>query len=352
MLSLLTSRLARNVYFWAVVIYFSTDFSQPLWQSLFRLGLFAIEIALVYFNNLLIVPRLLARKKYAAYSLSLVVATFILACAYVLLLKMMLHFHPDAQVNSVNVIHSTPPDAGLTLAATLKSSLLYFFPLLTLTVTFTLAWYAMNYVRQQNAASEAEKKQVEAELKFLKGQINPHFLFNTLNNLYGLAMEGAREMPESILKLSSILRYLLYESNAKAVPFEKEKDVMLAYIDLELLRTAGIENRQFLIDADAAYHIPPLLWLPVLENIFKHGTPCANGEQMIDFRLAIRQGKLSIFSKNSFDPQTSGRKSPDASGIGLANLKQRLDLLFPGKCVFDIREDDKYYIVNIEIELT
>src|SRR6185437_14342472 len=163
-------------------------------------------------------------------------------------------------------------------------ALLWIVTLALILFQFTMAWYMTDHAKQQKAIEAAKKKQVEAELNFLKSQINPHFLFNTLNNLYALAIKHSDKTPDTILKLSAILRYLLYESNVENISFEKEKEIMQAYIALELLRLSNSNNFTFSISSDNKCNIPPLLWVPVLENVFKHGTRIISDNNFVDYR--------------------------------------------------------------------
>jgi LytS/YehU family sensor histidine kinase len=187
------------------------------------------------------------------------------------------------------------------------------------------------------------------ELAFLRNQLNPHFLFNTLNNLYGLALEKNENTPDSILKLSLILRYLVYESSLALVSFEKEKEIMHAYIELELLRLSDANNVSFFVTTDKDYSLPPLLWLPVLENIFKHGTRFITSELNIEYRCTAINDKLTIFSKNTFKPGMKQEKN--GGGVGLTTLKKRLALLYPAKHSMSTITEGNFYTTNIEIDL-
>jgi LytS/YehU family sensor histidine kinase len=146
---------------------------------------------------------------------------------------------------------------------------------------------------------------------------------------------------------------MLYESNSNETSFEKENEIMQAYIDLELLRITKKNGLQFHIESDKDYNIPPLLWVPVLENIFKHGTRFISKEYNIEYRFIIHQGSLSIYSKNTFKQANAENEieSEKKGGIGLDNLKKRLALLFPGKHVLYSGKEDDYFITNVLIQL-
>jgi LytS/YehU family sensor histidine kinase len=207
-----------------------------------------------------------------------------------------------------------------------------------------------DYWRQQEIIKETLQKQLETELSFLKNQINPHFLFNTLNNLYALALQKSDAAPDAILKLSSILRYILYESDTPTVSFEKEKEIMQAYIELELLRLSDKEQLHFNITTDKPYDLPPLLWLPVLENVFKHGTRTMSEKNPVEFNFEIKNGRLSVYSKNNDKMLVGSNGQP--GGVGLNNLKKRLELLYPNKHRFETKSENNFYVAQIQIDLS
>ena len=349
-LNVLGGRIARNIYFWAFMIYSRLDFDNSRWQTIFTGILFLLLMILAYVNNLLLVPRLMARKKYLLYWIVYSAMTFILSLGYIYTLKIMVHYFPSYTVGRVSTISNTA-SGNLSLSSALSEQTTYFWVMFTLGCIFTMCWYVMDYARQQKLIETTTKKQVEIELTFLKNQINPHFLFNTLNNLYALSIKKSENTPNVILKLSSILRYLLYESNVDKVSFEKEKEVMQAYIDLELLRLQQSDGMTFKISADRAYNIPPLLWLPILENLFKHGTRFIADKYFLEYRFSIENNLLMIYSKNIYKAKAENEQADNAGGVGLENLKKRLALLYPGKHKFVTSKEDNYYITEVEIQI-
>ena len=205
-----------------------------------------------------------------------------------------------------------------------------------------------DYSRQQKVLEAAQRKQVETELHFLKSQVNPHFLFNTLNNLYGLSLKKADTTPDAILRLSSILRYMLYESDAERVSFEKEKEIMQAYINLELLRLPANDDFRFVIESDREYMVPPLLWLPVLENVFKHATRVITDKYFIAYSATIKDGVLTIHTRNNYKPNGN---SATEGGIGLSNLRKRLELLYPARHSIAAMPDGDAFVVELKVNL-
>lgn len=175
-----------------------------------------------------------------------------------------------------------------------------------------------------------EKKQ--AELLFLKSQINPHFLFNTLNNIYSLSQYQPQLVSESILRLSKILRYLLYETSYEFITIDKEIKILTDYIDLEKLRYNKTVSIDFNSEIeDFSEMIPPLLLIPLVENAFKHGVSISKGKRFVNVKCVLQERKLHFVVKNSI-PITIGDSNyasiETKDNIGLSNLKRRLNLLY------------------------
>ncbi len=350
----LGSRLFRNILFWffaASMIVNNRQKGYP-YNTISYYTYIAISSAIIltltYTNNLLLVPRLLVKKKYVQYFGIVLAMLLILATSQTVTIKQALQHFPVLKVQQVSFI-SVPITSNWTWNSVSAEISSYFFGFGLWVFVFTMAWYMNDYRRQQKISQQAVKKQVEAELSFLKDQLNPHFLLNTLNNMYGLALIKSDKTPEVILQLSSILRYFLYESNVERISFDKEKKLMQAYIDLELLRLSSKAHLTFFIDADNAYNIPPLLWLPILENVFKHGTRYIADEHYIDYKFIIYSNTLSIRSRNGYKP---GAQKEEEGGIGLTNLKKRLEILYPGKHTITTNAEENIYSIDIDIQLT
>jgi two-component system, LytTR family, sensor kinase len=180
-------------------------------------------------------------------------------------------------------------------------------------------------LRYEGQQARLEKKQ--AELLFLRSQINPHFLFNTLNNIYSLAQYQPHLVSESVLRLSKILRYLLYETSHEFIPIDKEIKILTDYIDLEKLRYNETVTIDFNYEIeDMSERLPPLLLIPLVENAFKHGVSTSRGKRFVDVNCVIQQGKLHFVVKNSSYSTSDYQETKD--NIGLSNLRRRLTLLY------------------------
>lgn len=221
---------------------------------------------------------------------------------------------------------------------TLGSSIAYF---------FSKAWVNNELIRKQLAAY-----QLSTEIKFLKSQINPHFLFNTLNNLFSMAQDkGNDELAEGISKLSEMMRYMIYESNAEIVPLEKEIEYLKNCILLNKLRYADDEVRVvFNYPADVTgLFIAPMIFIPFVENAFKHGVLIGQPWQIdMDVSLFDKQVLFRCENKNySFVK----KMDDNTNGIGLENVKRRLELLYPDKYELMINSNGDKYIVELKIDL-
>ncbi|WP_224999531.1 sensor histidine kinase [Cesiribacter sp. SM1] len=205
-------------------------------------------------------------------------------------------------------------------------------------------WYHKN---QLNKQLEAEK--LKAELQVLRAQVHPHFLFNTLNNLYSLALQQSVHTPEVVLKLSGLLRYMLYDCNAAKVPLWMELRLMYDYIELEKLRYGDRLDFSIDIEGDpAGSTIAPLLLLPFLENSFKHGASEQLDQAWISLSLRLRPNELRMKLMNGI-VESPVRQS--AHGIGLQNVQKRLMLLYPDKHELKIFREAEVFIVSLSVQL-
>jgi LytS/YehU family sensor histidine kinase len=209
--------------------------------------------------------------------------------------------------------------------------------------------YYKSWMNTQALASEAERKQLASELQLLKAQLNPHFLFNTFNNLYVLALQKSEKTPVIISKMSDLFHYILYECNAVEVPISKEIKLIEDYIQIEELRYSDrlsitfekhIENPNCLI--------PPMLLYTFVENCFKHG--CSPDPHSPWIKLLIRSNNESFtFEASNSIPRANWNKIENLIGVGLPNIKRRLELIYPGKHELHIQKTEGIFSVHLEI---
>ncbi len=190
---------------------------------------------------------------------------------------------------------------------------------------------------------KAEK--LKAELGLLKIQVNPHFYFNTLNNLYGLTVEKSDDAPELVLKLSEVMRYTIYEGKKDLVSLESEIEYLKSYIALHRIRYQHELRVSLNVHLKRDHQVAPLLFIILLENAFKHGAEKLTEVAFIHIDFSESVNKLRFEIENNFD----GDVKPQKPGIGLQNLKQRLDLLYPNNYTFQIQKNETIYKAILEI---
>lgn len=197
--------------------------------------------------------------------------------------------------------------------------------------------------------SEIEKEKISTELSFLKQQVNPHFLFNAINNIYSLSLSRHPSTSDAILKLSSIIRYMLYETDKKFVTLNNEIQVIKDYIELQKLRITERVKLTFNINGNTElYSIVPLLLIPLIENAFKHGVDNVNNS-FIDINIMIMDDTLHLEIKNSIVPKPAA--DANESGIGIKNIIRRLELLYPQAYFFNTVRDNDCFHVLLKLKL-
>ncbi len=224
-------------------------------------------------------------------------------------------------------------------------------------IPFLLALIGSSFSEVSSFANEKIKEaltlkseKTEAEMKLLKSQINPHFLFNALNNVYSLSYLKPEKTPENLLKLSQLLRYMLYECNDDRVPLIKEVISLENFIDLNLLKDSrGMKVTVNMERPSEELMIAPLLLMPFVENAFKHSKVEDLKKGWINIDLQAQDKKLLFKIENSIPTVEYTKDS--VGGIGLANVKRRLDLIYPDKNKLEISTENNRYAVRLEIDL-
>ena len=281
--------------------------------------------------NYVLLPRFYYRKKHIYFfiSLVLVIATVIVVEEFVL---EKIYFPNSRGKHFPGVFYS----------------LLDVLPIITILTGFKFAWDALGKQREVDELKAAIK---ESELQFLKSQINPHFLFNNLNNLYSYAIEKSPKTPAIILELSSVLRYMLYECKEKYVLLSKEIKQLENFTRLSELQIEERGTVNFKAeDIQSGYQIAPLILIVFIENAFKHSQASQSENIFIDIEIKMREaGGLEFICKNNFQPTTNTESL--TKGIGLENVKKRLQLLYPGAHELNILEKENRYEVYLTMQL-
>lgn len=226
-------------------------------------------------------------------------------------------------------------------------SLLGVLPVMFILSGSKFGWDAL---QKQAQIDELKSTMQESELQFLRSQINPHFLFNNLNNLYSYALQDSPKTPEIILEMSGVLRYMLYESKEQFVPLKKELEQLGNFIKLYKLQIEdrGVVNFD-VDDIEGEFKIAPLILIVFIENAFKHSQSGQSSDIEIDISVKLNGSSLEFYCKNNFEETPS--LDTVAKGIGLQNVKKRLELLYPKKHQLEIKEEDNCYKVYLRLEL-
>lgn len=222
-------------------------------------------------------------------------------------------------------------------------------PIITILSGFKFAWDA---IRKQREVDQLKELMEQSELSFLKSQINPHFLFNNLNNLYSYALENSSKTPVIILELSSVLRYMLYECKEKYVPVSNELKQLGNFIRLNELQIEerGVVEYSIPENEDLPLRIAPLILMVFVENAFKHSTASQVDDISIKIDVKVSdEGILNFTSENSY--RSTSNKNDLSEGIGLQNVRKRLELIYPGSHKLDIDEKSNIYLVKLTIDL-
>ncbi|CAN5508409.1 hypothetical protein BH10BAC2_BH10BAC2_37090 [soil metagenome] len=213
---------------------------------------------------------------------------------------------------------------------------------------FAVIRHLYNYTKLKQAAQQLRIEKQAAELNYLRSQTNPHFLFNTLNNIYSLARDKSDLAPESILRLSKILRFMLYETSGAYIAVEQELKIIGDYIALEQLRYDDSLRINFNYDVeDMKQALPPLLLVPLVENAFKHGVSETRHQPFVDIHLSIKQRQLAFVVKNSSEQFSEGSVKEN---IGLSNLRRQLELLYTDYKL-SAQQGDTVFTTTLKINL-
>jgi two-component system LytT family sensor kinase len=303
-------------------------------------------IAFYYCNTYLFIPRLLDRKKFLLYSaliLGLLIFYSLMPRIYHALFGSLT---PNVNPNpGIAQGQGRPPGPPRTRPILNSGNIAIFM----LVFVFSTGIKVINqWLRSEQRNKEIANEKLKAELSFLKAQINPHFLFNTLNNIYALASAQSEQTAPAVMKLSSIMRYVLTEARADLVPLEKEIQFTSHYIELQKMRLTDKTSINFTVKGDPlGRQIAPLLLLPFVENAFKYGISTRE-RSPISILLEIQKDSLYFSISNQKHLSTMLRVS-DNTGIGISNTKRRLDLFYEDRYALDIEDRSSDFSVKLKI---
>jgi len=336
--ALLVKYRLHHLLFWMLVLgtWFFLRMDDYSSRSLaFRVT--AIKVAdlalMIYITNYLFIPKLLYRRKYVWFALAFIGLVLTSSVLKMNLLGRMTH-NPSLYDWTSNI------------KGRLYDNIL---PHFFLVIAGAAVKLMSDYGKLQQRMAETAKEKAEAELNFLKSQINPHFVFNSLNSVYFLINKDNPEARNALHKFSEMLRYQLYEMNGRQVPVEKEVKYLKDYMDLQQLRKDEKYTVQFQCsDTVKGFSLEPLLLIPLVENAFKHISHHPDKMNFVQVGLNRDNGQFTFTVQNSRESQPTTEAH---GGIGLQNVKRRLELLYPGRHELQIRETPGDFTVNLKIRL-
>jgi len=328
-----------HAVFWLVFYFFLVIVSQdayPLGISMLLNIIRIIFYALaVYINLLFLFPTFLMKQQYWQYVALLLLSMVIIA-----------------PMEGIAMYFCIPHD-HISSFAFLTNNFNSIF-ILTFFVASSSSIYKIinDWFTHQREKADLQNQSLKSELKYLKSQVNPHFLFNTLNSLYALTLKKSDLAPEIVLRLSEMMRYMLYECNERVVPLEKEINYIENYLELEKIRHGNKFEIKFIQNGiNDHLKIAPLMFMPFIENSFKHGLHSQPDAAFVNINLDISEDKVILQVDNSNPPVMPMSKKRKSGGVGLANVKRRLNLIYPSQHSLNIEKTPNSFHVNLEIDL-
>jgi len=336
------TRISLHIFFWVAYLLFYTilygfisgNFIDVLLQSLFTLP---IDMSITYFAIYYLIPKFLLKRYYALYLFTLVISMLMAGAAERLLNHFYVYpfFYPSYIPANFPIF--TPRFFNMTISV-------YSVVILASAIKILKYW-----VEERHRRMDLEIQNQSSELALLRNQINPHFLFNTLNNIHTLILKDSDKAADALLKLSEIMRYMLYEANVDEVPLEKELEYVASYIDLQKLRLPNPEIVKYQVNCNAnRISIAPMILIPFVENAFKHSKKNSS-KDLIQIQINFFKNILFFSSTNQIKDKAI-ESFELAKGIGLKNVKRRLELLYPNRYTLKISSIEKIFEVQLTLQ--
>jgi len=301
---------------WLFIDRYDTNYSFFLHDLNYTIAIMAI----IWINHFVLIPFFLDKRRYFLYSILLIGSIFL-----------------------VSYLKGNEKDGWLDISK-------FFFYFIYTTGAGMAAFFLRRNMIIQRENDEKEKLQKEMELNYLKAQVNPHFLFNSLNSIYSLSRKQSLETPDLVMQLSELMRYQLESSKKETVLLKEELKFLENYLLLEEKRLSKRCTIEFLIDGDVSdLRISPMLLIPFVENAVKYGAQSTNEQSTIDISATIKNSTLHFCVDNSKPHKVSSLKR---TGLGLENVRRRLNLLYPNSHVLEIDDKEEKYHINLSIDLT
>jgi two-component system, LytTR family, sensor kinase len=336
---LLSRRVVYHSLFWVALFLLLVllDTTSQDWGFVIAVELItlAFYVVVVYFNLLYLIPNYLTEKKFLLYGSLLVLTVLILTPIKMLVLFLSFSYLPDLQ------------------RQLLIDQKWFFLTIFIIAGASTVIKIISDWARYQRDRKELQTQTMQSELTFLKSQINPHFLFNTLNNLYALTLKKSDKAPEIVIKLSEMMRYMLYDCNEKRVKLSKEINYIQNYLELEKLRQSDQSRITFKVEGKVGEQkIAPLLFIPFLENSFKHGLNSTINNGFVDIELRVIDQQVDFRMINSKADTLPMQTHKRSGGIGLKNVRRRLQLQYPDKYKLKVEDSPNAYAIHLSLDLS
>lgn len=340
-------RILWHILFWFLYLLFNAlisirsiseyDFLNIISRLCFTLP---VDIIAAYFTVYYLFPKYLMKNRYLEFFTYLIITALVLG-----FLQRVILYYIIYQIYFPNSVSAS---AGF-FSFNVLYSIFNIYPVVGIVATIKLlkSWF-----HNQHKTQVLEKEKIESELKFLKAQIHPHFLFNTLNNLYALTLDKSDQAPDVVLKLSNLLDYMLYECNAPKVPVEKELNIINNYLSLEKIRYGDELNIDFMKKGNNdGMEIAPMILLPFVENSFKHGLSKNLNNPWINIFIEFKGKEILFEVENNKVKDKEDGKDGYTEGIGLKNVNRRLELIYQKHYNLDIFDSEDKFKVKLKIQL-
>lgn len=339
------SKLLLNIIFTVLILFAAVNKSHKDFPSGYIVLYNLLLLTPAWINNFWLLPKLNRNKNIRNYMVRVIILLLVSVIVSGQYLKYLYDYF-----NTSELADFTPIAATTLAPARFEKYQYYFdvFPGIILVMCMMAIGYSVQtFLLKIKKEEYAKNQQAVAELHLLKSQISPHYLFNVLNSLYALSLKKSDETPNVILKMSDILRYSLYEAQEKEIAISHEIHILDMYIDIEKLRIPKNASVFFSHSVKDSVKIVPMLLLPLIENAFKHGIDSSVGDSYINASLICSQDKLIFTCDNSFKELPK----KEVGGIGIENIRKRLELLYPGNHCLDIKKSKDVFTVTLEIKL-
>ncbi len=345
---ILQNRVLTHILFWLFVLVLAPITAQENLQGtqeafIYRLVALPMKMIATYFVVYYLIPQFLHTKKYLLFLIYFILSSVLFTVIY--------------RFNNVHIAETlvgvnAPKESLLEIIYEIENTFFgYIGRLYYYSVIFFIIKAFKDRAIKKRKIEELEKEKIQAELNFLKAQIHPHFLFNTLNNLYALTLDKSDDAPEVVAKLSEMLDYMLYQCREPKVMISKEIDLLQHYIDLEKLRYGDRLELDFAHTIDASQtFIAPLILISIVENAFKHGVSGAMKTSIVQITLQVKEGVLNFKVFNTKNQIEQKDEMNYKQGIGVKNIQRQLELIYPNQYEWKVEETAETYTAALRLE--